>query len=58
MKIHKCRNCNKKIFFNLFSLGKMSYTGKFPKNEKIDIPKEEIKLIMCSSCKLVQISKF
>ena len=57
MKIHKCRNCNKKIFFNLFSLGKMSYTGKFPKNEKIDIPKEEIKLIMCSSCKLVQISK-
>jgi NDP-4-keto-2,6-dideoxyhexose 3-C-methyltransferase len=57
MKIHKCRNCNKKIFFNLFSLGKISYTGKFPKNEKIDIPKEEIKLIMCSSCKLVQISK-
>ena len=57
MKIHKCRNCNKKKFFNLFSLGKMSYTGKFPKNKNIDIPKEEIKLIMCSKCKLVQISK-
>ncbi|MDB4081454.1 hypothetical protein N9500_00850 [Candidatus Pelagibacter sp.] len=57
MKIHKCRNCNEKKFFNLFSLGKMSYTGKFPKNEKIDIPKEEIKLIMCFGCKLVQISK-
>ena len=56
MKIYKCRNCNKKKFINLFSLGKMSYTGKFPKNKNINIPKEEIKLIMCSNCKLVQIS--
>lgn len=56
MKIRRCRNCNKKKFLNLFSLGKMSYTGKFPKSKNIDIPKEEIKLIMCSSCKLVQIS--
>ena len=57
MKIHNCRNCKNIKFFDLFSLGKLSYTGKFPKNKRINIPKEEIKLIMCSSCKLVQISK-
>ncbi len=57
MKINCCRNCGKKNFINLFSLGSLSYTGKFPKNKKINIPKEEIKLIMCSNCKLVQISK-
>jgi len=57
MKINKCRNCKEKKFINLFSLGKLSYTGKFPKNKKINIPKEEIKLIMCSICKLVQMSE-
>ncbi len=57
MKINKCRNCKEKKFINLFSLGKLSYTGKFPKNKKINIPKEEIKLIMCSNCKLVQMSE-
>lgn len=53
----KCRNCKKNKFLKLFSLGSLSYTGKFPKNEKINIPKEEIKLIMCVKCNLVQISK-
>ncbi len=57
MKINNCRNCKNTNFFNLFSLGKLSYTGKFPKNKKTNIPKEEIKLIMCSNCKLVQINK-
>jgi hypothetical protein len=57
MKIKKCRNCGKKKFFKLFTLGKMSFTGKFPKSKRTNIPKEEIKLIMCSGCKLVQISK-
>ena len=53
----ECRNCKKNKFLNLFSLGSLSYTGKFPKNKKINIPKEEIKLVMCIKCKLVQISK-
>lgn len=57
MKINYCRNCREKNFINLFSLGRLSYTGKFPKNKKNNVPKEEIKLIMCSNCKLVQISK-
>jgi hypothetical protein len=54
----KCRNCNEENnFYELFSLGKLSYTGKFPKNENIDIPKSEIKLVICENCKLVQVSK-
>ena len=57
MKINNCRNCKNNKFFDLFSLGKLSYTGKFPKNKRINIPKEEIKLIMCLNCKLIQISK-
>lgn len=57
MKINNCRNCKNNKFYDLFSLGKLSYTGKFPKNKRINIPKEEIKLIMCLNCKLIQISK-
>ena len=54
----KCRNCNEENnFYELFFLGKLSYTGKFPKNENIDIPKSEIKLVICENCKLVQVSK-
>jgi dTDP-D-glucose 4,6-dehydratase len=35
MKIKKCRNCQNSHLKYLFSLGKLSYTGKFPKNNKI-----------------------
>ena len=52
-----CRNQKKKKFSNLFSLGRLSYTGKFPENKKTNIPKSEIKLIICDKCKLVQVSK-
>ncbi len=53
-----CRNCKeKKNYSDLFSLGKLSYTGKFPNNKKTNIPKSEIKLVMCNRCKLVQVSK-
>ena len=49
MKSLNCRNCNKKNdFYELFSLGKLCYTGKFPNNIKIDIPKSEIKLVICN----------
>ena len=54
----RCRNCqSKNNFKNLFSLGKLSFTGKFPKQKKINIPKAEIRLVICSKCKLVQVSK-
>ena len=58
MKTLNCRNCGERNkLIDLFSLGKLSFTGKFPKNKNINIPKSEIKLIMCKSCKLVQVSK-
>ena len=54
--IKKCRNCNSKSLKNLFSLGSIRLTGKFPKkNEKI--PFGDLSLVMCSSCKLVQLKE-
>ncbi len=57
IKIISCRNCNKKKLLKLFSLGKLSYTGKFTKFKKTNIAKEEISLVMCSLCKLVQLDR-
>ncbi len=56
MKVIKCRNCKKKKFFHLFSLGNLYYTGLF-KIKKANIPKDKITLVMCKSCKLVQLNK-
>ena len=56
MNITNCRNCRNKYFYKLFSLGFLSYTGIF-KSKKSIIPKDELKLIMCKKCNLVQLSK-
>jgi hypothetical protein len=56
-KIKTCRNCNKKKLQRLFSLGNLSYTGKFPKKKNINIPKSEITLVKCGSCHLVQLDR-
>ena len=55
MKIKNCRNCKSFNLINLFSLGKISFTGKFAKNKKINIKKTPLDLIMCKKCKLVQL---
>ena len=57
MKINNCRSCKNKYFTRLFSLGKMSFTGKFSKKIKKNIRKDFINLIMCKSCKLVQLDR-
>ena len=57
MKIKKCRICSNKKLFNLFSLGKLNFTGKFTKNLKTSVPKAEVALVMCSKCKLVQLNQ-
>ena len=55
MKIKKCRNCKKEKLSKLFSLGNMSFTGKFAsKNKKIK--KAPVHLVMCLNCKLVQLA--
>ena len=56
MKIKKCRNCRSSYLKYLFSLGKLSYTGKFPKNNKINIKKTEVTLVICTKCSLVQLN--
>ena len=57
MKIKKCRLCkNSKLSF-LFSLGELSFTGKFAKDNKVNIPKKAVSLVMCNSCKLVQLNQ-
>lgn len=54
MKIKQCRVCNSKSLRNLFSLGKMKFTGKFPKKNQ-RIPSGDVHLVMCNKCSLVQL---
>ena len=51
----KCRSCQSSNLIKLFSLGRLSYTGKFPKSSKLNIKKTEITLVICDECKLVQL---
>lgn len=55
MEITKCRNCKESKLLKLFSFGKISFTGKFAKNKKLDIKKTSLDLIMCKNCRLVQL---
>ena len=55
MKIQNCRNCNKKNLDFLFFLGKLSFTGKFPKKNKT-IKKAPLEIVMCKNCKLIQLA--
>ena len=57
MKINKCRICSSKKFSKLFSLGKQSFTGKFPNSLNHKIAKDYINLILCNKCKLVQLDR-
>ena len=57
MKIKLCRNCKNNKFFSLLSLGKMSFTGKFPKSFFHNIPSTYLNLLMCKKCKLVQLDR-
>ena len=53
----KCRYCKSPKLKKLFSLGKISFTGKFPKNKKTNIKKTELGLVICSECSLVQLNR-
>lgn len=56
MFILYCRNCKSRRLLNLFSLGKIAFTGKFPKDKK-EVKKDYLNLIICNSCKLVQLDR-
>ena len=55
MKIKKCRNCKRENLETIFSLGKMSYTGKFPEKNK-KIKRAPLEIVICKNCKLVQLA--
>jgi len=56
-KIKKCRSCNSNKLQRLFSLGDQYFTGIFPKNKHQKVPRGKLILIICSRCKLVQLSE-
>ena len=55
MKIKNCRICNSQTFEDLFTLGKLAFTGKFAKQNNFRIPNAPLNLVMCKKCKLVQL---
>jgi len=56
-EIKKCRSCNLNKLQKLFSLGNQSFAGIFPKNKNQKVPRGKLILVICSSCKLVQLSE-
>ena len=57
MKIKKCKNCYSSRLSNLFSLGNLNFTGKFPKSKSTNISKAHLGLVMCKKCTLVQLNR-
>ena len=54
MKLINCRNCESKKIINIFSLGNLYFTGKFPKKNST-VKKGPINVVMCKKCKLLQL---
>ena len=55
MKINKCRICKSTSLTKIFNLGKLFYTGIFPKHKNTRVPSGNLSLIHCSKCKLLQL---
>ena len=55
-KIKYCRICKSKKLITVLDLGLQSYTGKFPKSDKINISKTPLAISLCLVCKFVQLS--
>lgn len=55
MKLKICRNCQSTKYDKLFSLGNLSTSGFFPKKKNIKVKKQNITLIKCKKCHLVQL---
>lgn len=54
-RISNCRGCGSGVIDRLFSLGNQSFTGIFPKDDKVPVPSGELDLVKCTSCDLVQL---
>jgi len=51
--VSKCRACGSELT-DLFTLGTMAFTGRFPKPDEV-IPSGELGLALCEHCGLVQL---
>ena len=58
MKNIKCNNCKSNKLKKVFSLGSLSFSGRFGKNKNENIPKDYLNLVVCSSCNLVQLDRY
>ena len=54
-KIAHCRICKSSTLTTLLSLGSQSFTGIFPKDDKIEVPVGQLDLVKCDKCDLVQL---
>lgn len=54
-KIMHCRNCKSTSLVSLLSLGNQSFTGIFPKDDKMVVPNGDLELVKCEKCDLVQL---
>jgi hypothetical protein len=52
----KCRLCENPTYHEVLDLGRMSFTGIFPKEPFAEVPKGDLVLFMCKQCALVQLS--
>ena len=55
MKIKNCRVCKSKKLSKILNLGKLVYTGIFPKKKNIKVPSGFLSLVLCKECKLLQL---
>ena len=58
MKNTKCNNCKSNKLKKVFSLGSLSFSGRFGKNKNEDIPKDYLNLVICNRCNLVQLDRY
>ena len=57
MVIKNCRFCNSKKISKLFSLGNLSFTGKFARSINTNIPSADLSMVKCAKCHLVQLGR-
>ncbi len=53
-KTTHCRLCKNASLIPLLSLGDQSFTGIFPKDDKMEVPIGPLELVKCQKCDLVQ----
>lgn len=55
--IQYCRLCKSKDLLKLLNMGYMAFTGVFPKNKDDKIPHDNMSVVKCKDCGLVQLEQ-